>query len=464
MSTSTASPPHPLPGWLKNTLLATGILALCWGAAIAYWRVAEIAPGTGELALVLLGTPLILLLAFWAGKKRVLGRSAAAAAAAAGSAQAQQAAPAAPPLLPLAILAAALRVPHGDSPEELANAIAGNGARPDLDPELVDDDGFPVTSARSEAAVDEALQAEVREWLILNGMADLHLGDAHWRALTLGTAVARELANEAMLALSSEARPVQLRLLPLLPAGWTVEQRHAVGLWFKHTMAQFGWPPEHLARVDVARDAALALVLNTHDAQAATLVLACDSNIDQETVDAWSSNGTLHGATRSQGRIPGEGAAGLLVASLDMASKIDGALFAQLYAVSDTRREVSLDSARRPETRRMAELAERAAQAARMALPDVTAVLADTDHRSSRTLELMSLVSSALPELDATADVLCSGVALGTCGAVPVIAALALARHAVLAKKTPVLFVSNDDPFTCCMALVGPPPAPVQPA
>jgi len=463
MTSTTVSPPRPLPGWLKTTLLAAGILALCWGAAIAYWRAAENAPGTGELALVLLGTPLALLLAFWGGKKLMQARPAAAAAA--GTAPARQAAPAAPPAPPLAILAAALRAPHGDSPEELTGAMADGKARPDLDPEMVDDDGFPVTSARSEAAVDEALQEEVREWLTLNGMAELHLGEAHWRALTLGTAVVRELAHEAMLALSADVvQAMQLRLLPLLPAGWTVEQRHAAGLWFKHTVAQFSWPLEHLTRIDVPRDAGPALVLGAHETQGVTLVLACDSCIDQETVDAWSSNGTLHGATRAQGQIPGEAAAGLLLTSLETAGKIDGALFGQLYPVMDTRRELSADSAKRPETKRMAELAERAAQAAGIPLPDVATIAADTDHRSSRTLELMSFTSSALPELDATGDILCSGVALGNCGAVPLLCALALARHAALAKNAPALFVSNDDPFTCCMAVVGPLPAPIHPA
>lgn len=464
MTTTTVSPPRPLPGWLKNTLLAASVVALCWGAAIAYWRSAEIAPGTGELALVLLAAPVTLLLAFWVGKKLVLARPAAAASA--GTAQASQAAPAAAPAPPLAILAAALRAPHGDSPEELASAMAGNQARPDLDPELVDDDGFPVTSARSEAAVDEALQEEVREWLVLNGMAELQLGEAHWRALTLGTAVVRDLANEAMLALSASVGPMQLRLLPLLPPGWTVEQRHAVGLWFKHTVAQFGWPLEHLTRIDVPRDANPAMLLGqgSIDAQLATLVVACDSRIDQETVDAWSSNGTLHGAARSQGRIPGEAAAGLLLTNLDTASKIDGALFGRLYPLADTRRDVSADSAKRPETKRLAELAERAARAAGMPLSDVVAIAADTDHRSSRTLELMGLASSALPELDATTDILCSGVPLGNCGAVPTLCALALARHAALANNAPALFVSNEDPFSCCMAVVGPQAAPAHPA
>ncbi|QNA98188.1 hypothetical protein [Massilia sp. Se16.2.3] len=78
----------------------------------------------------------------------------------------------------------ALRSPHGASAEELAAAIADGKARPDLDPELVDDDGFPVMSARSNDAVDEALQEEIGEWLTEQGMAQLRWSEAQWRALT----------------------------------------------------------------------------------------------------------------------------------------------------------------------------------------------------------------------------------------------------------------------------------------
>ena len=67
--------------------------------------------------------------------------------------------------MPLAIIGVSLRLPHGASPEELASAMAGNKARADLDKELVDDDGFPVMTARSSEAVDEVLQEEIAEWL-----------------------------------------------------------------------------------------------------------------------------------------------------------------------------------------------------------------------------------------------------------------------------------------------------------
>lgn len=458
-----------MPGWIRKTLLAAAVFVLCWGGAIAYWRSAEHGPATGDLLLALLAAPLAVLAAVWLGKKLVTARPAAAAAA--GTTSAARPAAATPPTPALAILAAALRAPHGDSPETLAAAIGGNGARPDLDPELIDDDGFPVASARSDAAVDAALQEEVHEWLILNGMAELHFGSAQWRALTLGTAVVRDLANEAVMQLMPLEGTPPLRLLPLFPAGWTVEQHHAAGLWFRHTVAQFGWPVDSLTRIDAPLDAAPAAILGpyaaadgAHAQQVATILVACASCIEQETVDGWSANGVLQTPARAQGRIPGEGAAGLLLTSLEAAGRLDHAVFAQLYPMVEARREISADSSKRADTRRMAELAQRAVQAAGLALSDLACVAADTDHRTSRALELMGCMSSALPDLDTTADVLRTGVATGNCGAVPFLCALVLAHHAALARNAPALFVSNDDPFTWTMALVGPPPAPAQPA
>jgi hypothetical protein len=469
MTSTTAPTGRPLPAWLKTTLLAAGVFALCWAGAIAYWRSSPAAPATPELLLALLAAPLALLGVLWIGKKAVSARPQAAAT---PGAAVQPAASATPSVPPLALLAAALRAPHGASPEELAAAIAGNKARPDLDPELVDDDGFPVMSARSDDALDEALQEEISEWLVVNGLAELHLDDAQWRALILGTAVLRDLAGEAFLQLMpQEGTPPQLRLLPILPASWTVEQRHAAGLWFKHTVAQFGWPVDYLTRIDVAVGAAPAAILGqcAVDSQVphkslATILLACDSHIAQQTVDKWAAGNLLCTSARAQGCIPGEGAAGMLLTSLEHARQHPDALFAQLYPLLETRREVSSDSAKRPETKRFADLAERAVHAGGLQLAQVGAVAADTDHRASRGLELMGLASLALPQIDASADVLRTGATTGTCGAVPFIAALALARHAALAGNAPVLFVSNDDPFVCNMALVGPPLAPALPA
>ena len=475
MTSTTVTPGRPLPGWLKTGLLAALVFALCWGGAIAWWQSADTEPGAGDLVLMLLALPCGLLLVFKLGKKFVLSRPVAPAAAAATRPAPGGAAPAAP-APPLAILAAALRSPHGTSVDELAAAIAENKARPDLDPELVDDDGFPIMSARSMDAVDEAVQEEVSEWLELNGMAQLRFSDAQWRALILGTAIARDLAAHAVSELiPTEGSAPGMQLLPVLPTGWTDEQCRAVGMWFRHAVSQSGWPTANIVPVDLPaargktpRSANVghffgqfALDSRAGDGRLAALVIACDSHIDQETVDHLAANGSLFTPTRAHGLVPGEGAAGLLLTSLHGARLIDGAVFAQLHPMLEARREAPLDDVRRADTKLVAELSERVARAAGLELSKVAAIAADTDHRANRGLELMGLASSALPQLDGTLDVARVGVALGTCGAVPFITALALARHRALDANAAALFVSNDDPLACCMALACPPtPAP----
>jgi hypothetical protein len=64
-------------------------------------------------------------------------------------------------------------------------------------------------------------------------------------------------------------------------------------------------------------------------------------------------------------------------------------------------------------------------------------------------LELMGHVSADLPQLDETDDVVRVGVGSGSCGAVPFMAALALGRHYVVERGTPILCVSNEDALHC---------------
>jgi hypothetical protein len=119
---------------------------------------------------------------------------------------------AAPSTPVLAMVATALRSPYGTSAEELASAIADNEARADLDKELVDDKGFPVMTARSDDAHDEALQDEIADWLSSQGLL-VHLSEEQWRALTLASGVAAELGSIAASdVLPCEENPPTLQL------------------------------------------------------------------------------------------------------------------------------------------------------------------------------------------------------------------------------------------------------------
>jgi hypothetical protein len=464
MTSTTVSPAGPLPGWLKSALLAAAVFIVCWGGAIAYWRTAENAPAAGELALALLVAPLGVLMATWVIKKAVLSKTAASTLPEASPAT--KAVPVAPTVPPLAILATALRSPHGASTEELAAAIAAGKARADLDPELVDNKGFPLTAARRDDAVDEALQEEINEWLALKEMGGLRFSEVQWRALTLGTAVVRDLASEAAIALTpAEGTPPVLQLIPILPAEWTVEHRSATVMWFKHQAAQYGWPAADMTAVDfpihnghaissifkqLARDAAVP------GSRFAALVIACDSQIDQETVDRWDAAGTLFTTSRSQGLIPGEGAAGMLLTDLQHAQKVEGTSYAVLEPFFEARREVSIDDSKRTDTKLLLNLAERACKAATVEPTNVAMIVADTGDRANRMLELMGMASTMFPQLEDSTEVARIGEGSGICGAVPCITALALARHHAIERTAPVLCVSNEDTHQRCTTLIRP--------
>lgn len=60
-------------------------------------------------------------------------------------------------------------------------------------------------------------------------------------------------------------------------------------------------------------------------------------------------------------------------------------------------------------------------------------------------MELMDLANDHLAHLDTGTDVLATGTACGHAGAVPFVAALALAHQQALDRQAPVLCVSNED-------------------
>ncbi|MEO7581099.1 MAG: hypothetical protein ABIT83_26130, partial [Massilia sp.] len=224
-----------MPRWIKGSLMLTLVFGACWGGAVWYWRATNRMPGGGDLLMLMLVLPLALLLALWLGRKLIAASALPAVAAA--QTEAPAAAPPPPPAAPpLAIISAAVRAPHGASPEELAAAIADHKARTDLDPALVDADGFPVMTARHPEADDPVLRHDIDAWLAANGMAAVRFDEQQWRALTLATGVAADLAGDAAATLlPASGAPPLLHLMPILPAEWQIPQRQAAGLWLRHT-------------------------------------------------------------------------------------------------------------------------------------------------------------------------------------------------------------------------------------
>lgn len=458
-ATATPLPASPMPGRLKGGLLAALVFAACWGIAIWYWRASDDAPSTVGLVTYLLALPSVLVGASWLARKH-LAKSidAPAAAAPLHPVAATYAQP------PLALLAASLRLPHAESPEELSAALLNNKARADLDPELVDDDGYPLMTARNSDATDDAMLEEMTEWWTANDVQVRSEDVELWRALTMATAVVAELASRAACDLMPEqGAPPMLQLLPILPSEWKINDRWAASTWFAHTVEMCGWPQERIVLMEEKHEFSSPgqifgrLMLPAPATMpVVALVVACASNIGEETIARWTDDRSLFTSSRPQGMIPGEGAAGLLLTDLAQARLIEGALFAVLDAPVDVCRDVSADDAKRVDSTLLIAVTERALKPAGATLSDLAMIVADTGHRSNRVLELMEYAARATPQLDGVADVVRVGAASGTCGHVPYMAALALGRHHALERNAPVLCISNEDPYCRCSALVRP--------
>lgn len=454
-------------GWFKLGAIVITTFIVCWMIALWYWHQANRNPGTGELTLALLALPLGVLFALWGGKKAIVARAASIPATSPKPASSTTQADAVRAAPVLAIVATALRSPHGASAEDLASAIADNEARADLDKELVDEDGFPVMTARSEEAQDEALQDEIADWLSSQGL-QAHLSEEHWRALILASGVTAELASIAAKDLlpDREGSPtLQLRLM--LPADWPVDIRRSVAMWIKHTVSQYGWPEASIAFPDIPEQdqaspasAITQLIPATSasdgDPPVVAIVIAGASLIGQESIDRLAAQSALFTSSQSRGQIPGEGAAGLLLTDLKLAHAC-GAEFALLGPVNERRRDTSADDTRHVDTDLLLELVEQLTKTAAVDKSGISMVVTDTAHRPKRVLELMGLGAPTLPQVDAADDIVRIGLGSGSCGAVPFVMVLAMARHYALERGAPILCIGNEDPYLRSAALVRPP-------
>lgn len=470
---------------LRNLALSGVAFGGSWGGAIWYWRETNRIPATSELALYMLVLPLALLSTWWLGRRawaRLSMPPASDGAATRLAAAAEPPAAAAPPPA-LAIAATAVRAPHGDSVPALRAALAGNRARPELDPELYDDDGYPILSARLPQASHSALREALELWRQQRALDEPRFELAQWRALAAASAVLGELAAQActhpQLApwldqqqLRMQGRlppdtlpasaPPPLQIQALWPDQWRPAQRQLATLWLRHLATEAGWPQALLAASapppdhnDDAGQALAALLAQCGDTRQPCLaiVIAAGSHLSEEGVSRLSNQDALFTSSRPQGLIPGEGAAGLLLADAGGARLEARSL---LQAVATGRRASCADEARRDTDTSLCTIATQVLRESRVSPDAIAMVSADTGHRTSRVTELMRVVTAAMPQLDPGADVIAVGTSCGSCGAVTWLTALAVADAETQNRAAPVLCIGNEDPYRRYAALLRP--------
>lgn len=477
---------------LKGVALFIAITCAVWVAVLWRWQATSRDMSTGDIV-VYLGLLPLTLFAFalllrwaWRGAQQRQAESAAPPAASAAPPAAADA-EVARRHVTLQLLATHIACAAGASAAELSGAAKTGKPRPGLDPELRDDDGLAVFSARlpdldlgaSAPGVDAAIaatRAQRPEW------AGLTPPDAVWRAL----AALHQPLTRSLAALAPWA--ARFASAPHAPAGSPPERRVRVLL---------GWPTAWSAfEQEVGRAFACALI--TEDAGAPVpascfaistlvgsgedllhhadrllqtlaregrdepvLVAACHSGIGAEAVDALERTALLFSSgRRPKGRMPGEAAAALLLAGADWPAAPGADEPPQhLHRPAVLRRDKSADAPGRVSGDVLLQAMTEALAASRLGADSIQALACDADQHSGRGAEFHAAALQFAPHLDAAEDMCIVGTVTGAVDGVGALLVVAAAAERAKAIDAPCLAATLGDAFVrlALVALPGPP-------
>ncbi|MGH6647691.1 hypothetical protein [Aquabacterium sp.] len=460
---------------LKAGLLCLVVGALVWLVTLWRWQTADHDASGAEIVGQLFVLPLVLtaalLVAVW-GVARVRADAARPVVAAplVRPRQAMADVPGAASVderrFSVAVLQSAVNLSVGDSPAQAWGQLQSATQRPSLDPHLQDVDGAPVFTARlpdlavgdlRDSLPSDVSDRVVRALALLQSPADDLIAKAcelaeDWPAEP-GVPLAHEPSPDRPAHLSGMAPPVseavrlasrlpRLNIRLAVPSAWSDAEREHASAWlrmrctlladecaaFRHSP-----PTPHVHVLDHADG--LWTLLDQEAVQWSreaapqwSLVLAADSAIDETEVERRQVVGELFTSAHQTGRIPGEAAAGLLLATAQWPG-LNGQtpLPARLFRPVRLRRNKSADAAGRVGP---AVLHDAMSQALTLcaATPDqLSHVLADGDHRASRTAEVFEALQTLAPALDPMLSVTRVGEACGDLGLAGALVPVALA-------------------------------------
>jgi len=471
-----------MAGWLGKAASVVMVFIATWGATILYWRNSGTVP-TGMQMLAYLGllpvglssAGFMLRGALQRGAASVLDKAAADdGKTATAKLDAGTPASVAPPSV--ALLAGTLRLGIDlDAPSLLA--MAAVPPRPSLDGRFRDNYNLPVRmSAAKDLDEFEVVQVrqdgidtaahERRALALLRPVLEELLETVF---TTLPEVVASEEVVVAGLRRRDEQRVENVLTIELLVSGsWSDPLRHWAQEWLLDQARRSGLDARRfdvrITMLDGAREVWPHLQ-RMIDALATDqprwhLVLAASSSIDSAVVAAWQASGVLATSQNPDGRVPGEGAAGVLLSSPALAHEGAGRLWRPQLV-----RAEQIEGQRPAEQRRqLASLATNWHASLCQDPVQPQFVLHDADHRGDLMVDAAAIAATLAPDLDFSPQSLALAVSAGELGPVLPVAQLALAHAQLQRQAEPVLLLGVADNQQRLFGLVDPLPSPTLPA
>lgn len=470
-------------GWLSRGLLIGGVFALVWLAVIYSWNTTNRIPNVVDVAFYFIAAPIALLIAVWLITK-AWGLAVS---------QARVGAPSADSVLQdqnivahtaeqerdlsIAILASAIKVTHGRSADEVIAKMISNEASLNLDPELIDRSGFPILTGRIMDVDEAGLFIRLSEWAIANKKNDLVWTNEQLRAISFGSDVIIELAQQAVSHTQLETYLTEqgsqrdsislssLQLIAILPEAWGVDRRNYVADWFSYLIQEQGWPSEKITlrseRQSLLTRGVAAIDQLMLDGFRLSqpcfgIVIACDSSVGEAAIESLESSGKLLAGQDANSSIPGEGAAGLLLADAYNVNFMSIKTSAKMHRVIQNRRSKSADASGQISDQLLTEMVQDALAISKISAGEIKLICTDADHRASRVTELLGMGVKIFPELDSDKQYFTLTGNCGDIGAVASLAALVIGHHQVITEATSSLCISNIDSYERTVAVLSP--------
>jgi hypothetical protein len=464
---------------LKNLLLLAFFVLLAWFAVITYWETTHRVPDESDIVLYLVLLPLILLLAAWLLKKFLNGLQqrlasrlkvgAPGSAAGTADALAHNKNPSAQEQsFTLELIATALQLPQANSAAALLDRLEEPVFEPKPSVSLRTHAGTPVLCTEVPDLPVEAIRHELSV-LTTEDKPTHEFGDSQVRCAALIQPVLETLvkaAQQKLDASQASAPTPHLRVHLLLPAAWHALQRQQIQDWLKKSVLSKRWPESSLRLSHQACDGKLECIailddwnssLNRESLDDLCLLIAADSALDPDFIGYWEQQGQLFTATQRKGRIPGEGAAGVLVKRgySQKTETLDSTpIYLHRSAMSQHDQSIN-NNGGSAGALLLQKLAQQALQLAGSQITDITKMIADTDHRADRLMEVVQ-ASMALAKTKPDDDLACysSGQSMGYAGAAATLAALSACREYCAKEKKPVLWCSAQDDSARAAAVI----------
>ena len=498
---------QPEGATVNNLIKAAALFVLIscgvWVAVLWRWEVTSHDMNTPDIVVYLAVLPLtvfaLALMLRWAWRSAAMRQtaasaSAAVAAVAAGSATADAVganADAERRHATMQLIAAHLVCAAGESASELQTAAKDGAPRPALDPELRDEDGLPVMSARIKGLDVEQIDALLEPALLTARAlrpewAELSASEHVLRALTALTSPLKEAMGAlapwaAHFQAAADAprgqRPTkQVRVLLGWPNDWTAfEQELGLACVAELIKSSGDSPVPQTCFVctsvvgsgeSLLTHADRLLQTMTREGHAEpVIVAACHSTVSEMAIDALERRGELFtAAKRPRGRMPAEAAAVLVLAdsAWPAAPNADGPL-PHLHRPAVQMRDKSVDAPGRVSCEVVTQAITQALMAARLGWEAMGAMAGDADQHSARSAEFHGAAIAMHTQLDTAEDMRSLGTVTGAVGAVSALLVVACAAELAVTMNKPCLAVTVGDAFAriALVALPGPPlPAP----